>query len=278
MTTLPPPHAKRDLTGKTSLMLMLADPVAHIRGSALINDRFAALGHDAVIAPLHVTPSDLPALVAAVRLMQNVAGLGVTIPHKISVMPHLDAVTEAAQRVGAVNFVRRDPDGRLIGTNTDGAGFVAGLNAAGIAISNQTAVMAGAGGVARAIAFSLAEAGLRELRILNRDYDKASALAQAVHAAFPTCAASAIKSEDSPQTPDLAINATSLGMAEGDALPMPISWLAAKTAAVEVVVNPAQTAFLIAAEALGCRTLEGAAMLRPQPDLVAEFFGLPLSS
>ena len=93
------------ITGKTAILLMLADPVSHIRGSALINSSFKEMNLDAVISPIHVLPEDLPFCLDAIRRMRNVAGLGITIPHKISVYSLVDEVTEAAQRMGAVNFV-----------------------------------------------------------------------------------------------------------------------------------------------------------------------------
>lgn len=266
------------ITGRTSILMMLADPVAHIRGSALINARFAELGLDAAIVPLHVAPEDLPTMVATLRNMQNLAGLGVTIPHKISVIPQMDSMTMAAQRAGAVNFVRREADGRLIGTNTDGAGFMAGLVRADVAVEGKSAVLAGAGGVARAIAFALADGGLRKLSILNRDHAKAEALAAEVAAAVPSCDSQAIRPSSPDPVADLAVNGTSLGMAEGDPLPLPGSWLHAGMVVAEVVIAPARTALLQAAEARGCRTVEGAEMLRSQPDMVTEFLGLRASN
>ena len=90
------------VTGKTAVLLMLADPVSHIRGTSLINDSFAALGLDAVIVPLHVAPADLDGVLRAVRLMHNVAGLGITIPHKVAACPLIDGLTPVAARILAM--------------------------------------------------------------------------------------------------------------------------------------------------------------------------------
>lgn len=265
------------ITGQTAILLMLADPVAHIRGSALINARFAELGLDAAIVPLQVAPADLGRMIDAVRHMRNVAGLGITIPHKIAVIANLDDVTLAAKRAGAVNFVRRDADGRLTGTNTDGAGFLAGLRGQHVEVAGQSAVLAGAGGVARAIAFALADAGLGKLRILNRDHGKAAALARDVQDAVPDCEVLAITADDPLPVCDLLINGTALGMKAGEPLPVPPGWLRPDMTVAEVVISPARTALLAAAQACGCRIVSGAEMLRPQPDMVADFLGLKTS-
>lgn len=268
------------ITGKTAMMLMLADPIDHIRGTALINEQFAALGLDAVIVPIHVRPDDLGSCLDAIRRMQNVRGLGITIPHKIATLPLMDDLTDAAKRLGAVNFVRRNEDGTLCGTNTDGAGFLAGLGTNDFTVSGSRALVVGVGGVGRAIALALADAGLSQLLIVNRDRAKAEGVAREIKKLIPACS---IRVAD-PHEPgllenlDLLVNATSLGMAPHDPLPIAVDGLAHSTTVAEVVVNPAMTPLLLAAAARGCRVIPGSEMLKPQPHLVAEFFDLVRSA
>lgn len=261
------------ITGQTAVMLMLADPVSHIRGTALINDSFAALGLDATILPVHVLPADLDAVLKAVRLMRNVAGLGITIPHKIAALSLVDELTPIARSMGATNFIRRNVDGSLTGTNTDGAGFLAGLRANGFDPAGRRVLLAGTGGVGRAIAFALATAGAARIDLLNRDPAKAHALADALRLSVPACRIAMADADSLPQS-DLLVNATSLGMKAGDPLPLDIAALTPATTVAEVVVQPAMTPLLLHAAARGCRTVGGAEMLKPQPKLVAEFFGL----
>lgn len=261
------------VTGKTAVMLMLADPVSHIRGSALINDSFAALGLDAVIVPLHVAPADLDAMLRAVRLMRNVAGLGITIPHKVAACALVDTLTPVAARMGATNFVRRNADGSLIGTNTDGAGFLAGLRGKGFDPAGKRALLAGTGGVGRAIAFALAEAGVAGLDLTNRDRAKAEALAEELQGLYPDCAVG-LADGGSVARADLLVNGTSLGMKPDDPFPLDLTGLGGQTTVAEVVVQPAMTRLLVEAAARGCAVIGGAEMLAPQPRLVAEFFGL----
>lgn len=264
------------ITGKTAIVLMLADPVEHIRGTLLINDRFAALGLDAVIAPIHVRPADLAPCLDAVRRMNNVRGLGITIPHKIAAVPLMDDLSPSAQRLGAVNFVRRNPDGTLTGTNTDGAGFVAGLAANGVGVADRRALVVGVGGVGRAIALALAGEGLPELALANRDRNKAEALARDIAALAPACRVRVLDAQrpEALDDIDLLVNATSVGMHPDDPLPLCADRLRGETVVAEVIINPAMTPLLETAAARGCTVIRGAEMLKPQPALVAAFLGL----
>ncbi len=261
------------ITGKTAMLLMLADPVSHIRGTVLINDSFAALGLDAAIVPIHVRPANFDAVLRAVRLMENVAGLGITIPHKVATCALVDDLTPMARRMGATNFVRRNPDGSLTGTNTDGAGFISGLLANGFDPVGKRALLVGTGGVGRAIAFALAEAGVAELALMNRDPAKAEALADALQATHPGLRVSLADAGSLAQA-DLLVNGTSLGMKPDDPLPLGLNGLTSRTTVAEVVVQPAMTRLLQDAAAIGCPVIGGAEMLKPQPKLVAAFFGL----
>lgn len=254
------------ITGRTGILLMFADPVAHVVGSHRLNERFDAEGHDIAVSPLHVSPADLPLVIGAIRRMQNVRGFGVTIPHKIDVLPLLDATTSRAARVGAVNFVRRDSDGRLTGDNLDGTGFVDGLAHSGIALRGRRVLQVGAGGAGRAVAFAIAEAGAAELVIHNRTQDRAESLAADVAAAHPACKTVAGGSD--PRGFDLVVNTTSMGMHAGDSLPLPVEHLAAATDVAEIIMTPEITPLLAAAQARGCRFSLGKSMLDEQYKLL----------
>lgn len=264
------------ITGKTRITFILADPVAHIIGSDVLNRSFAALGRDVVCVPLHVPPGALAHVMQSVRQMPNVAGFGCTIPHKAAALTLVDDLTPEARRIGAVNFVRRNADGSLTGHNIDGAGFAAGLAGAGVSVAGQRVLQVGAGGVGRAIAFALAEGGAAELVITNRDAAKAAALAAAVSAAFPACRVQGIaqRAMPSPEGFGLVANATSLGMKPDDPMPFDATRLRAGTVVAEVIMTPALTPILAEAARRGCITVPGLAMMEPQPRLVVEFMGL----
>ena len=254
------------ITGRTGILLMLADPVAHVVGSRRLNERFDAEGHDIAVSPLHVAPARLPLVIDAIRHMQNVRGFGVTIPHKIEVLRLLDATTPRAAQVGAVNFVRRDSDGRLTGDNLDGTGFVDGLAHSGITLRGRRVLQIGAGGAGRAVAFAIAEAGAAELVIHNRTQDRAASLAADVAAAHPACKTAA--GDNDPRGFDLVVNTTSMGMHAGDPLPLHTEHLAASTDVAEIIMTPEITPLLAAAQARGCRVSLGKSMIDAQYGLL----------
>ena len=121
-----------DVSGKTKLYGIVADPIGQVKAPEMMRKVFEQRGIDGVLMPMHVAPKDLPAFTQALRGIQNFGGMVVTVPHKTTIGVLCDEITAAARTVGAVNIVRRDPDGRLFGDILDGRGFVAGLRLHGI--------------------------------------------------------------------------------------------------------------------------------------------------
>lgn len=252
-----------EISGKTKIMFILADPVAHIRGSVVLTRELRALGHDIAISPLHVKPADLEATVRAIRSFHNVVGFGVTIPHKIAVCPFIDTLLPQAKLVGSVNFVRRDADGRLTGDNIDGAGFIDGARASGIDFKGRRVLQIGAGGAGRSIAFSIAAAGAAALGISNRTEAKARDLAQAVRAAYPGCDAFAAPPDVTGF--DAVVNTTSVGMKPDDPLSIAdLAHLTSKMTVSEIIMSPEMTPLLLEAQKRGCRISLGKTMLEHQ--------------
>ena len=258
-----------EITGKTAVFAILADPIHHVKTPQGINRLFAAQAVDAVMVPLHVRPEQLATVAEGLRGLENFSGCVVTVPHKTAMLSLCDEVSEAARLIGAVNVVHRTADGRLIGGMLDGAGFVAGLRSSGIEPAGLSAYLAGAGGAASAIAFALAAAGVRSLTIANRSSDKARQLADRVAQAYPQLAV-AVGTRDASGF-DLVVNGTSLGMHAGDELPLDVNSLQPEQVVAEIIMEPAQTPLLAAASAKGCRTHAGAPMLASQIALMAEF-------
>jgi shikimate dehydrogenase len=257
------------ITGRTRLFGILADPIHHVRAPQAINAVFAQRGFDGVVVPMHTTTASLPTVVDALRRIENFGGCVVTMPHKSAIVPLLDAVTDDARQVGAVNIVRRDDDGRLHGHILDGEGFVTGLRAAGIEPAGRSVYLAGAGGAGNAIAFALARAGIARLAIANRSIERARELAARVAAAWPAVATGT--ASDDPSGFDLVVNSTSLGMRADDPLPLDASKLVASQTVAEIIMQPARTALLEAAAARGCRVQPGAPMLEAQVALMVAF-------
>lgn len=263
----------REITGHTRLLAIVADPIHHVQTPQRINVLVRAHGIDAVMVPMHVGPDQLATVMNALRHVGNFDGCVVTVPHKTGALQFCDEVSATARLVGAVNVVHRLPDGRLRGGMLDGVAFVDGLRGAGIDVAGMSVYLAGAGGAACAIAFALAESGVRGLTVANRSTDKARDLVARVRSVHPQLEI-AIGSAD-PSGHDLVVNATSLGLRAGDPLPLDVSRLAPSQTVAEIIMDPADTALLIEARARGCRVHEGAPMLASQiPRMAAFMLGL----
>jgi shikimate dehydrogenase len=259
------------ISGKTRVYGILADPIHHVQAPQRLNEYFASVGFDGVMIPIHVRPDDLPRVVAGLRGMQNLGGVVVTVPHKTAILALCDEASDVTRKIGAANVVRRDPDGRLVATMLDGEGFVGGLRQEGRQLEGKTAYLAGAGGAANAIAFSLVGAGVARLTVANRTRSKAEDLRQRILALHP--GADVRVGTADPGGHDVVVNATSLGMRQGDALPLDVSRLVPGQLVCEVIMQPRETALLLAARERGCDIQYGAPMLAAQVALMANFLG-----
>jgi len=259
----------RTITGRTDLLVIIADPVAQARSPALVNAALATRERDAVMVPLRVKAGDLEPVLAGLRAIHTFRGALVSMPHKTVLVDLLDEVLPEGRQVGACNVLRREPDGRLVGTMFDGEGFVGGLRAAGHHVGGKRVFLAGAGGAASGIAFAMGKHGAAALTIHNRTAAKATALAARVRAAWPALAVAT--GGPDPSDHDLVVNATSLGMQPGDALPLDVTRLTPGTVAAEVVIRPEPTPFLAEAAKRGCAVHHGEPMLAAQIDLAIDF-------
>jgi shikimate dehydrogenase len=259
------------ITGHTRLLPILADPIGHVRTPEVFNAYLARIGVDALVIPAHVHSGDLRTAVDGLRSIESVAAMIVTVPHKIAMVELCDELDASARLMGAVNIVRRDRGGRLTGANFDGAGMASALAAELGPLAGKRAYVAGAGGVARAIAFALAQAGVAHLAIHNRSTAKADALIDGVKHAFP--AITAMRGGDRPADVDIAINATSVGLHGDAAVPFEVDALPATAAVAEVVMNPPLTPLLRRAQARGLRIVKGDAMLHCQLAAWVKFLG-----
>lgn len=263
------PH---DITGKTRVLGILAWPTDHVKAPPAINRIAAARGRDAVMVPIAVRPENFAEMVGALRHMENLDGCIVTVPHKQSILPLCDRLTDQARAVGAVNILRRHADGALEGGQLDGLGFVNGLRAQGIDPTGKRVYLAGAGGAACAVAFALAGAGVECLTLANRSRDKVEAVRDRLLAFRPGLPVT-IGGAD-PTGHDVVVNGTILGMHAGDALPLDTAGLSADMVVAEVIMDPETTPLLKAAEAAGCTVHRGNHMLDHQLQLMADFMGL----
>lgn len=259
--------------GATRLLAIVGDPIEQVRAPAFWRTVFRARGMNRLCIAVHTTPANLPRAVDGLKSMQNVDGIIVTVPHKAAALSCVDHLSPAAGRIGAINVMRPEPDGTWSGDMFDGAGFVAGLVANGIAVDARKALLVGAGGAGTAIAVALADAGVREIRVFDVDRCRARDLCNKLAAGGcpDVCCADA----PDPADVDLAINATPLGMRPTDSLPLPVDRLRPETVVADVIMKPMRTPLLEAAARRGCRTHTGVHMMDHQAPLFADFFRFP---
>ncbi len=261
------------IDGQTRLIAHIGHPTHTFKSPMVYNPYFEAAGINAVVVPMDCTAQHFEALLKAVFSLGNIIGALITMPHKVSVVGLLDQVTATVHVAGACNAVRRSPDGRLEGDMFDGAGFVRGIVRKGFDPAGRRALVVGSGGVGSAIAASLAGAGVGAITLFDVNTLAAVQLAARLRMQYP--AIDAGTGHNDPAGFDLVVNASPLGMNDGDPLPVDVARLSADTFVGEVVMKHETTAFLAAAQARGCRTQVGTDMLFEQVPAYLEFFGLP---
>ena len=249
-----------------SALGIIGHPIGHS-----ISPRFQQAGLDHLAAdhrylPYDVQPDRVADFVASLR-DDSVRGINVTVPHKEAVMPFLDEIDEWAAEAGAVNTIV-NRDGRLVGYNTDGYGFLRALReSAGLDPAGKRALILGAGGSARGVVQALLRAGVAELAIANRTLERAQALAElAANRGVPARAIdlNALQSDGFAGQLGLIVNCTSLGMHHGPdeaASPMTASQIPPSALVYDLVYNPMLTPLLRAAHSVGAPTLGGISML-----------------
>jgi shikimate dehydrogenase len=259
------------ISGKTKVIAHLGYPTESFKAPMIYNPWFAKHGVDAVVVPMGVKSEDYRAFLPMVFRLSNVAGALVTMPHKVTTVALLDEVSTTARVAGACNAVKRAADGRLVGDMFDGEGFVRGVLRKGRELEGATALVVGSGGVGSAIAASLAKAGVAKLAVFDAHAPMMDGLAARLRANYP--ALEVVTASKDPAGFDVVVNATPLGMKEGDPLPVDVARIDPATFVGEVVMKTEITPFLAAARARGCAYQVGTDMLFEQIPAYLEFFG-----
>jgi shikimate dehydrogenase len=252
----------------TQYAVLYGDPVEGNPTSRMQNLAFEAGGLDWRYLDIRVRAEDLEAAMSAARLL-CFGGLNLTVPHKVAVIPMLDGLEPSAQISGACNTVVRQADGRLIGSNTDGFGFLWSLRDEGIDPAGLDVVLLGAGGAARAVSVELALAGAKRISIANRDTARREALVSLLAGSSSVEVGSlAWRGRLAVPPCDVLVDCTPVGMGSGAAAEevVDVDLAALPPATVVCDLNPerADTAFLRLARARGHRTIGGLGMLARQ--------------
>lgn len=243
------------------ILCCIGQPVAGNPTQYMMEKCFARAGLDWRYLTLEVSPVDLVDAVRGMRAL-GFRGGNVTMPHKETIIPYLDDLSEAARLIGAVNCVNRQGD-QLIGENTDGKGFLQSLRETVDPAGKRIEIL-GSGGAARAIAVEAALAGAAEITIVNRTEERGRALVDVLAEEMKVAAKFEPLQGDHAVSPeaDVLIQATSIGMFDGEArTPVDVSSLHKNLIVADVIFSPPQTQLLYDAARQGCKTVDGLGML-----------------
>lgn len=268
-------EATPPISGATRIYCIVGDPIVPVRSPAFYNEQFRRSGADAVFIGLEIPAAEAERGFAGLRAMRNVAGIVVTMPLKKLFLGLVDEALPTARLVGAVNTIRREADGRLVGDMFDGKGGVLGLQWHGHDPRGRRVLLVGAGGAGGALAFALAEAGTAELTIADRDAARAEDVTARVRSAFPACRT--VVGPADPRGHAIAINATPLGMKPGDPMSFDPARLDPGAMVFDIINNPDPSALTLAARARGCPAIGGRAMYEGQAVYAARFLGIPIA-
>ncbi len=256
----------RPITARTRVFSLIGDPVAHSYSPAIHNAAMADLGLDGVYTAVRSSQEEVPGLVRGLAL--GGGGGNVTLPHKERAATVVDSPSAAVRRTGACNTFWLE-EGGIRGDNTDVEGFGRALEAfVGGPPQGYRALVLGAGGAARAALVSLIDGGALEVHILNRSRERARVVARRIGGERVRVLNDRREAEGGSY--DLVVNATSLGLNEGDPLPLDLEILDRVGAVVDMVYGKGPTPFLSRALELGIRGCDGGEMLLHQAAVAFE--------
>jgi shikimate dehydrogenase len=259
------------ITGSTDIYGIVGDPIRQARSPGLFNPMIEAAGRDAVLVPLQVPEASFETTIRTLMSLGNLNGLVITYPFKERVMAQLDVLSDRARQVGGVNAMRREADGRWTGDMFDGIGLVRAVTAR-TPIRGARILLVGAGGAGRAIGLACAEAGAAAITVADLEPARSEWLVERIGAYYPS--SQVRRGAAIAEGHDMLINATPVGMADGDGLPADIGALSSAMTVVDIVPYPETTPLLAAARAAGATAIPGAAMTNGQARAILEFFGL----
>ena len=258
------------ISGHTGLLALIGSPVGHSGSPAMYNYSFQRLGLDYAYVALDIKENEVKDAIAAMRLF-NMKGGNVTMPDKTEAAKYMDALSPAAQIIGAINTIVNE-DGRLTGHITDGEGFVNNLKDHGIDIKGKKITVAGGGGAATAIQVQCALDGVSEITIFNKKdafFARTEATAEKIRAAVPGIVVNVYDIDDIAKmteeirNSDIFVNATIVGMKPLDdqSVVKDLSAFRPGLVVCDAVYNPEETKLLREAKEAGCTCVGGKGML-----------------
>lgn len=264
------------IDGYTRLIAHLGVPTESFKAPLVYNPYFAKHAINAVVVPMGCEAADYPEFLRLLFKLRNIHGALVTMPHKVTTASLVDELSITAGVAGSCNAILLGAEGQLIGDMFDGEGFVRGALNKDCRIEGARCLVIGSGGVGSAIAASLAKAGASEVAVFDVNAAAMDGLAGRLATHYPDLRVA--RGSNDPAGYDVVVNATPLGMDEGDPMPLDVARLAPETFVGEVVMKTEQTPFLAAAARAGCKTQIGLDMLFEMIPAYLEFFGFRKAS
>ena len=262
------------ITSKTKIFCVIGHPIEHSMSPIMWNPALQELGIDYVYLAFDVHPKNLEKAISGIRSL-DIRGINVTLPHKETVIKYLDEIDSIASKIGAINTIKND-EGTLKARNTDADGAKKALIDAGCNISGKNIVFLGAGGVARSLAYIMAEES-NSIILTDLIEERAIAVANEIKEKMKVNIEGKISNKDtineSLKKADILINATPIGMyPRVEDTPITKDMLNADLFVFDVVYNPLETRLIREAAEIGCQTLGGLDMLLNQGILAFEWW------
>ncbi|QGQ95672.1 shikimate dehydrogenase [Paenibacillus psychroresistens] len=264
--------SNQTINSLTTFYGVFGSPISHSRSPLMLNRAFQENGINAAYAAFHIEQGTLKAAIDGIRALRF-RGVNVTIPYKVEVMSYLDEIDEGARVIGAVNTIVNE-NGKLIGYNTDGIGYVRSLcEETGISLQGKRVLLLGAGGAGRGIAYALAKAGAEIVWVSNRTESKANELVSYISLLTEAKYIAAEAIAGIIDKVDLVVNNTSLGMYPNiNEIPLDPSLLHDKLVVSDIIYTPMETLFLKEARARGAKTHGGLGMFIYQGAYAFEYW------
>ena len=256
------------LDGETKLFPIIGDPIAQVKSPALLTGIMNARGINGMVVPIHVAPEDVTTFFSGIRTAQNVDGLIATVPHKGASIALCDSPSERAAFIGSVNVMRREADGRWVGDNTDGQGYMDGVKERGFDIEGKRALLVGVGGAGSAVAYEILQRGAASLAIHDLNTERRDQTIARLNERF---AGSVSVGSSDPTGFDFVANVTPVGMRESDPMPVEAEKLTGAEFVADAITKPEETPMLAMARDKGCNTMPGLGMFNAQADILVDY-------
>lgn len=257
------------VNGHTRLYGILGHPIEQVRTPETVTYELRRRGINAIVLPIHVRPEELDVCVPGLMKIANLDGLVVTVPHKKTIINHLDRIGPLAEISGSASILARSADDKWVGEMFDGNGCVEAMLRRGVELAGKHVFLLGAGGAGVAIASSLARLGVAQISVQDPDSIRSADLVERISKRFPKVALST--NVPALDETDVLVNASAVGMLDATQIPVDFKQIPSHVVVMDAIMDPDRTRLIALAEDCGCKTVYGREMLDSQIDAACDF-------